>query len=142
MKNKLQFSILIATLSLILGMSNVVNAQAPNLGTASDFVLFTTVGAVTNTGISHVTGNVGSNNGAVTGFGNVNGVMTYTIDLKSAQCSADLLIAYGQLNATIPTFFPSSTLGGDTLIPGIYSITGASTLNGTLVLNEIGRAHV
>jgi hypothetical protein len=47
----------------------------PSLGMASDFALFTSVGAVTNTGITHVTGNVGTNSGSNTGFGNVNGVM-------------------------------------------------------------------
>ena len=50
-------------------------AQAPTLGTAGDFVLFTASGAVTNTGNSFITGNVGTNTGAITGFGNVNGVM-------------------------------------------------------------------
>ncbi len=63
--------------------------QSINLGTTSDFVLFSSVGAVTNTGISQITGNVGSNLGASTGFGNVNGVM-HDEDLASGQCAADL----------------------------------------------------
>ena len=50
-------------------------AQVPNLGTAADFVLFTTTGAVSNTGISQLTGNVGTNDGSSTGFGHVNGGM-------------------------------------------------------------------
>jgi len=58
-------------------------AQAPNLGTAANFVLFSTDGEVTNSGISHLTGNVGTNNGSSTGFGNVNGVM-HDNDLVSA----------------------------------------------------------
>lgn len=52
-----------------------VQAQVPNLGTAANFVLFTTNGAVTNTGSSQLTGHVGSNVGGSTGFGNVDGVM-------------------------------------------------------------------
>src|SRR4051812_36385695 len=85
-------------------------AQAPNLGTAADFVLFSSNGAVTNSGITQLTGNVGTNSGSSTGFGNVNGVM-HDGDGASAQCSADLLIAYNQLNATTPAYFPSNLLG-------------------------------
>jgi len=113
-------------------------AQAPPLGVAAGFVLFSTDGAVSNSGISHITGNVGTNNGSSTAFGNVNGVM-HDGDGVSAQCAADLLIAYNQLNSTVPTFFPASLLGnGQTLIPGVYSITSASTLNLDLTLNAQG----
>jgi hypothetical protein len=110
-------------------------AQAPTLGTAAQFVLFSTVGAVTNAGISQLTGNVG------TGFGNVNGVM-HNADGASAQCSADLLIAYNQLNSAVPTFFPASLLGnGQILNAGVYSISGGATLNADLTLNAQGNAN-
>ncbi len=121
-------------------MPTINFGQAPNLGTAAEFVLFSTNGAVGNTGISQLTGNVGTNNGISTGFGNVNGGM-HDQDGASAQCAADLLIAYNQLDATIPTFFPSSLLGnGDTLIAGVYSIAAAATLNLDLFLNAKGSA--
>jgi len=116
-------------------------AQAPNLGVAADFVLFSSDGAVTNSGISQITGNVGTNNGSSTGFGNVNGVM-HDGDGVSAQCAADLLVAYNQLNSAVPNFFPSSLLGnGDTLIDGVYSISSAATLNSNLYLNGQGNAN-
>ena len=116
-------------------------AQTINLGTAADFALFTTNGATSNSGISHVTGNVGTNNGLSTGFGNVNGGM-HDNDGISAQCGTDLLFAYNQLNNAIPTFFPSSLLGnGDTLIAGIYSIGAAATLNLNLYLNANGNPN-
>ncbi|NVN94047.1 MAG: DUF3494 domain-containing protein, partial [Bacteroidetes bacterium] len=131
---------LIAVLLLLIPTLNY--AQAPPLGTAADFVIFTTIGAVGNTGISHLTGNVGTNNGGVTGFGNVNGVMTYTSDPKSGLCATDLLTAYNQLNNTVPSYFPAPLLGnGDTLIAGIYSITGATTMNGNLYLNALGNPN-
>ena len=63
-------------------------------------------------------------------------------DGASAQCAADLLIAYNQLNSIVPTFFPSSLLGnGDTLIAGVYSISSAATLNLNLTLNAKGNAN-
>lgn len=116
-------------------------AQAPPLGTAAGFVLFSGVGAVGNTGVSQVTGNVGTNSGAITGFGNVNGVM-HTSNGATAQCAADLLIAYNQLNNTVPTFFPAPLLGnGQTLNAGVYSISGAATLDGMLTLDAQGNAN-
>jgi hypothetical protein len=124
----------------ILFLIPVLNfAQAPTLGTAANFVLFSTSGALSNTGISQLTGNVGSNNVAnSTGFGNVNGVME-NINGATAQCATDLLSAYNQLNTDIATLFLASPIGnGDTLIPGIYKITGATVLNLNLYLNAQG----
>jgi hypothetical protein len=120
---------LIAVILLLVPMMNF--AQAPPLGTAAGFVLFTTVGAVGIDGISQITGNVGSNNGGVTISVNVNGVIG-----PSVQCAADLLTAYNLLNSTVPNFFPAPLLGnGQILDAGVYSISGAATLNGNLILD-------
>src|ERR1035437_1171246 len=109
--------------------------QSINLGTAADFVLFTTVGAVGNTAISKLTGNVGSNSGSSTGFGNVNGVM-HSSDGATAKCSSDLLIAYNQLDSAVSTFSHAPLLGdGATLVPGVYAIAGNSTLDLNLKLD-------
>jgi hypothetical protein len=125
----------------ILTFSSACFAQAPNLGTAANFVLFSTNGAVSNSGISQITGNVGTNNGSSTAFGNVNGQM-HDGDGASAQCAADLLIAYNQLNSTIPNFFPATLLGnGQILTPGVYAISGAATLNLDLILDAQGDAN-
>lgn len=127
--------------AILLIISNLSLAQAPNLGTAASFVLFSTDGAVSNSGISHLTGNVGTNNGSSTAFGNVNGVM-HDGDGASAQCAVDLLIAYNLLNSTIPTYFPAPLLGnGQILIAGVYSISSAATLNLDLTLNAQGNAN-
>jgi hypothetical protein len=115
--------------------------QAPDLGTAANFVLFSTNGAVGNSGISQLTGNVGTNNGSSTAFGNVNGVM-HDADIASAQCASDLLIAYNQLNSTIPGFFPASLLGnGQILTSGVYSISSAASINLDLTLDAGGNAN-
>lgn len=116
-------------------------AQAPNLGTTANFVLFTSIGAVTNTGISQITGNVGSNSDAVTGFGNVNGGM-HNGNSTTALGAADLNLAYNQLNTAIPNYFVAPLLGnGDTLLPGVYHISGVTTLNGNLILNALGNPN-
>ncbi len=137
MKNMLHF-IMIAFALLFFPQTNM--AQAPNLGTTADFLLFSTNGAVTNSGISHLTGNVGTNNGSNTGFGNVNGTMN-SQNGATAQAAQDLLIVYNQLNGTTATFFPSNLLGnGDTLNPGVYAIGSATILNGDLVLDANGNS--
>lgn len=126
---------------LLFALPGINFAQAPNLGTTSNFVLFSTNGAVTNSGISHLTGKVGTNNGSSTGFGNVNGGM-HDGDAISAQCAADLLIAYNELNSTIPDYFPAPALGnGQSLVAGAYAIASASTLNSNLILDAQGDSN-
>jgi len=130
---------LTAVILLLMPMLNF--AQAPSLGTAAEFVLFSSVGAVSNSGISQLTGNVGTNSGSITGFGNVNGVM-HENDGASAQCAADLLIAYNQLNSAVPDYFPGPLLGnGQILNAGVYSIAGAATLNLDLTLDAQENAN-
>jgi hypothetical protein len=138
MKTQLH-NVLIAVILLMIPTLNL--AQAPSLGTASGFVLFSSIGAVSNTGISHITGNIGSNNGSSTGFGNVDGVMNDN-DGASAECAADLLTAYNLLNSAIPTFFPAALLGnGQVLTAGVYSISVAASLNLDLTLDAQGDAN-
>ena len=125
--------------ALILILLPCVNfGQAPDLGTAANFVLFSTDGAISNTGISQLTGDIGSNNGSSTAFGNVNGVM-HDVDGTSAKCASDLLVAYNKLNSAVPNFFPAPLLGnGTVLTKGVYAISGAATLNLGLTLDAKG----
>jgi hypothetical protein len=141
-KNKMKTKLLSTiAVSILLLLPAIISAQAPTLGTAANFVLFSSNGAVSNTGISQLTGNVGTNSGSSTAFGNVNGVM-HDNDSVSAQCATDLLVAYNQLNGATATLFPAPLLGnGDTLIAGIYSIAGATTLDSDLFLDANGNAN-
>lgn len=133
MKKNILFQIVIAI--TIFSFPILSFAQAPNLGTTSNFVLFTSNGAVTNSSVSQLTGNVGTNNGSSTSFGNVNGVM-HDNDTSSATCALDLAIAYNYLDTITATNFPSASLGnGDTLNAGVHSISAASTLNLNLFLD-------
>ena len=132
---------IIAISILILVFRDVSYAQAPTLGTTANFVLFTSVGAITNTGNSKFTGNIGSNSGSSTGFGNVNGQM-HSQDGVTGQAAADLTVAYNQLKNDVPTFNHAPLLGnGDTLVAGVYSITGNTTLSGKLYLDGKGNGN-
>jgi gliding motility-associated-like protein len=138
MKKNLRY---LATALALLASPGVFLAQAPALGSAANFVIFTTGGAVGNTGTSHLTGDVGTNNGAFTGFGNVDGVMQ-AANGKTATAAADLNTAYNQMAATVATFFPGILLGnGQTLVPGVYSIAGNTTLNLNLNLDGQNAAN-
>src|ERR1700688_1965804 len=136
MKNIL-FFILVLTFTLI--FSPLINfGQAPTLGTAANFVLFTTTGAVGSTGISNITGNVGSGAGAITGFGALNGLI-YNADAVTTQATTDLQVAYNQLNTVVPTFFPGPVLGdGQVLTAGVYSLPAAASLDAVLTLDAGG----
>jgi len=132
MKIKLLLTLTAAFLFL---MPNANFGQDINLGTAADFVLFTTVGAVGNTGSSQLTGNVGSNSGSSTGFGNVNGIM-HSSNVATAKCASDLQLAYNQLKSTVSNLSHAPLLGnGTTLVPGVYAIAGNSTLDLDLALD-------
>ncbi len=114
-------------------------AQVTTMGTTANFVLFTRNGAMGNTGTSQLTGNVGTHNGSITGFGNVNGNMD-NADAATSQCDTDLHILYNQLDTDRATFHPVSTIlgNGDTLVAGVYAMAAATTLNLNLFLNANG----
>ena len=136
MKTKLGLVIFVS-LSL-LSSPGVSFSQTPNLGSAANFALFTSVGAVGNTGISQITGNVGTNVGAVTGFGNVNGVM-HTADATTAQAAIDLQAAWSYLSTLTPTSAIGPVLGsGQILFAGVYSIAAAGSVVGALTFDAQG----
>jgi hypothetical protein len=139
MKNK---SLLISTaLFAAIFCPGLNYAQAPILASASNFVFFTTTGAVSNAGVSNITGYVGSNAGAITGFAGLNGLVD-SVNTITAQCATDLTSAYGQLNSSVATFFPGVLLGnGQILDSGVYSIGAATTLNGVLTLDAQGNSN-
>jgi plastocyanin len=142
MKKQL-LNVLTAVIMLLIPSLNFAQA-APPLGTTASFALFTTVGAVTNIGtykyLTHVTGNVGTNSGSSTNFGNVNGVM-HDNDGASGICAADLLIAANSIDTSTANFSHAPALGGETLIAGVYAIAGVATLNTTLTLNAKGNSN-
>jgi hypothetical protein len=115
--------------------------QVPNLGAAGDFVLFSSVGAVSNTGISQLTGNIGTNSGAISGFGNVNGVM-HSPDVTTTQAVTDLQAAWFYLVNLAVTSVHAPVLGnGETLFAGVYALAAAGSVVGILTLDGQGDSN-
>jgi len=139
MKSELVLTIVTAV--TFLALSNISFAQTPDLGTAANFALFSSVGAVGNTGISQITGNVGTNSGAITGFGNVNGVM-HTTDAATAQAAIDLQAAWFYLSTLNPTSTIGPVLGsGQTLFAGVDTIAAAGSVVGPLTFDAQGNPN-
>lgn len=137
MKSKLL--ILIMALPL-LSFPKITFSQAPELGSASSFALFTAVGAFSNTGLTTNTGDIGTNVGAFTGYpqGTVDGEI-HVADPTSAQAAADVVVAYNNMTG-IPCGVALGTVLGNNqvLIPNVYCVAGAATLDGTLTLDGQG----
>lgn len=125
----------------ILLLSTVLSfGQAPALGTASDFALFTSIGAFENSGSSVISGDIGSNSTAVNGFppGVVDGIIHSTPDATTLQAATDLLAAYNDLSGRTGVIVISTTLEGQLLTPGLYDLGAAASLNGNITLDGEG----
>jgi Ice-binding-like len=115
-------------------------AQAPvGLGAAASFAVLAGT-TVTNTGPSTIGGAVGVSPGtAVTGFppGTVSNGAIHAADVAAGQAQAAVTTAYIDAAGRSSSGTVSADLGGQTLIPGVYT-GGALALNGTLTLNAQG----
>jgi hypothetical protein len=140
-KYVIKVSILIIFLSLF---SRASFAAAVDLGTAVSFVMYTSAGAVSNAGNSTITGDIGSNVGAISGFAfptTVSGTI-YNPGITTAAVAIDLQAAYDDLiaipvtDATHAAAFGS----GETVGPGVYTVGSAATLAGNITLDAGGDA--
>lgn len=121
----------------ILFLSQEAQTQAPNLGSSANFAVFTAVGAFSNDGATVVTGDIGTDVGAFTGFppGVVFGQI-HVADAISAQAAIDVDVAYGYLSTVTCGLVIGTTLGGGQILtPNVYCTGAASTLNGDLILD-------
>ncbi len=134
--------LLLSCLSVSLLSVGVNLAQAPTLGTAATFALFTANGAFSNTGASSITGDIGTDAGALTGFppGVVSGQIRLPGSIEADQAAADVVAAYSMLSQITCTTTITAELGGQTLAPGVYCqpAPDATSLNGTLTLSGAG----
>jgi hypothetical protein len=111
------------------------------LGVLANYALYTKLGAVPNTSTSGINGNIGSTVGDVSGFGDSVVIGSIIQSANTAQASTDLDNAYIKLMALPNTVlshaaaFGSVAAGGETINAGVYFISGAGSLSGTLVLD-------
>ncbi|MFT5266351.1 MAG: hypothetical protein ACI8YQ_005115, partial [Polaribacter sp.] len=120
-------------------ISECVNEDYFGSNTAlANFTLFSGVGAVSNTGISGVIGDIGTNAGALSIWGTSIVIGDFhNANATTAQAKTELTQLHANLlaePATNTTHTP--TFGsGETLSPGVYSIAAAGSVAGELTLN-------
>jgi len=128
---------IVSAITLLFLSPLMMTGQAPDLGTTSSFAMFTAVGAFSNDGNTVVTGDIGTNVGAFTGFppGIVMGSI-HVADVVTVQAALDVASAYAELSNLACGQVIGTTLGnGQVLTPDIYCLGAASVLNGDLVLD-------
>ncbi len=122
----------------IVGVAPATAAQPePGLGTAIYFAVLAGT-TVTNTGPSHISGNLGVSPGtAVTGFPPgkvVNGVQN-SANARAAGAEADLTTAWVDAAGRGPATAVPTNIGGLTLGPGVYNHASGMFLTGTVTLD-------
>lgn len=108
-----------------------------NLGTATNFVLFTVLGAFDNVGTSIFSGDIGTDAGAITGFppGVVSGQL-HQANAVTALVAADVEIAYNYLTGIPCDSIIGTTLGSGQVLKGMtYCISAAAVLSGNLIFD-------
>lgn len=136
MKSKLQAILL----SVFLFSIPIIHfGQTPDLKTTADYILFTSSGGITNTGVSQILGGaIGTDFGALTGFDDVNCVK-HVQNAETAQCKLDLQDVYDEITAMSPTAtITAASLSGGTITPGIYQINTAVDITINLTLDALG----
>jgi hypothetical protein len=133
------------TSALLLAGGLVISAPAyaaqakVGLGTVAGYSVLGGA-SVTNTGATTLQGNLGVSPGTlITGFppGIVGGV-THAADAPALQAQSDLATAYNDAAGRAMTANVGSTLGGKTLVSGVYTASSSAGLTGTLTLDAKG----
>lgn len=84
-----------------------------SLGMLSTFVIFTSLGNLTNTGVSNITGDIGTNSGTISGFGTA--IITGTTYLPGVDNNALATFSIYQNGTLIPNSVRTRTLNINTV---------------------------
>jgi hypothetical protein len=132
---------LIACAALLLFVSNVSAQTRPDLGTASTYAVFTGGGAINNTGLTALVGDVGQD-GAYAFNGFPPGTYTGTLNRNNAATAlakADLLAAWTtEAAVACGTVLGTGIVDGQSFSPGVYCSGGATTATGNITFNAQG----
>ncbi len=132
------------------GSPTLTGPLAPSLGSLECYALLTQIGALSNTGISAIIGDIGTNGGGlVTGFtaGMVTGTIHATPDASTAQGSADMNTLYTYLNGLtydIELLYPYDFGHSLVLTPHVYRMktsAPAALLTDTIFLDAMGNPN-
>ena len=125
---------------ILLLLSTMCFSQTLDFGVLSSFEAYTGSGAITNSGT--FTGDVGTNDGAITGFSPPDFTGTsHNNNAITTQARIDMLRVFIHLNDIFVThadIHPAAFGGGETITSGVYSISGAGSIEGTLTLDGGG----
>jgi ice-binding like protein len=135
--------VLFTTIALLIAGESAAFAQvAPTLGSAGTFAVLG-ASTVTNTGDTVLDGNLGLSPGtSVTGF--PPGTITAPFQefppngTVAQQAQTDLTAAYNQAEAEPATTTGVTSIGTETLTPGVYNSDSSMDITGTLTLNAQG----
>ena len=135
-------AVMAVTLLSVFAVSPAAAAEPKvGLGTAGSYAVLAGQ-AVTNTGPTVVTGNLGvSPNNAVSGFppGLVLGGTIHQGDAHAGQAQSDLTTAYNDASGrACDVSLTGQDLGGMTLTSGVYCFSSSAQLTGTLTLDAEG----
>lgn len=122
------------------GIPILTGPALPQQGSAVCYTIFTGNEDVMNSGLSNLFGDVGTNNGATTGFQeeNVEGTIHENPDASTQEASLDLNNAHAYLTALpvdIELLFPALFGNELVLTPHTYLMNAATVLDGTVYLN-------
>jgi hypothetical protein len=128
------------------GSKVLTGPMAPTLGSAGCYAIFSGNGSVSNSGVTNVTGDVGTNVGTTSGYDAmyVKGTIHPKPDGSTNQAAADLLSAYSYLNKLpydINLLYPAQFGNNLVLTPHTYLLDAATTFTGNLYLNGQGNAN-
>jgi hypothetical protein len=118
----------------------------PNLGTAATYGAFSGNGAIGNTGLTVVHGDIGTYVGSFTGFppGQYTGAK-HVADAAALSAKNDLILAYNSLNDAVHIVMYDTALNatmgnGQVLTPRTYGRGDLTTLSGNLTFDAKGNA--
>lgn len=122
------------------GSPVLTGPAAPSMGAIKCYALFSGNGAVSNSGTTYVTGDIGTNVGLTTGFNPlfVTGFIHPIPDVSTAAAAANLGTVYTYLNSLaydIELLYPAQFGNNLVLTPHTYLLNAATTLTDTLYLD-------
>ncbi|HXC05755.1 MAG TPA: ice-binding family protein, partial [Bacteroidia bacterium] len=128
------------------GSPYLTGPGAPTLASTACYGIFSGNGPVTNTGVTYVVGDIGTNVGLTTGYNPlfVTGMIHPIPDGSTATCSTDLITVYNYLNTLpfdIELLYPAQFGNSLVLTPHTYRMNAACTFTDTVFLNAEGNAN-